>query len=135
MIGLTVNIAIFNLTRVGVLSVDFDEDNNVALVTLEAKTSTANGDVRYATYKIAVANGAGTPATASQKVARNGAPANIFTDAISIISQVNIPSGFTNLLAAWYNVANTTKSLRRAAAETQGLSAGWIDSSLTGVVS
>lgn len=135
MIALSVNIAIFNLTRVGVLDVVFKEDDLVALVTLEAKTSVANGDVRYQKYTIPVLDGAGTSATASQKIARTGSPANIFTDAISIISQVNIPSGYTNLLAAWYNVANTTKALRRAAAETQGLAAGWIDSSLVGVVS
>ncbi len=135
MIGLTVNIAIFNVTRVGVLDVDFREDDGVALVNLEAKTSVANGDVRYQKYTIAVQNGAGTGPTASQKIARNGAPTNIFQDALVIVSQVNIPSGFTNLLAAWSNSANTTKALRRAAAETQGLSAGWIDSSLTGVVS
>lgn len=134
MIALTTNIAIFNLTRVGVLNVEFDEDANVALVILEAKTSVVNGDVRYAKYQIAVADGLGTPATASQKVARAGSPPNVFTDAIATISQVNIPSGFTNLRTAWYAAANN-KAARRAAAETAGLAAGWIDASLTGVVS
>lgn len=131
MIALTTNIPIFNLTRVGVLAVAFDEDAQVAMVRLEAKTTVANGDVRYAEYTIPVVNG---PA-ASQKIARNGASTNIFVDAIVIVSQVIITNGYTNLLAAWYATANTTKALRRAAAETQGLAAGWIDASLVGVVS
>lgn len=133
MISLTTNIAIFNLTRVGVLDVDFREDDGTAVVTLEAKCSTGNGDFRYSKYQVVVVDGLGTPATASQKIARNGAPANIYSDAISLISQVNIPAGFTNLRNAWYGAANT-KAARRAAAETQGLAAGWIDASLTGAV-
>lgn len=131
MIALTVNIPIFNVTRIGVLDVLFEEDNAVAMVRLEAKTTVANGDVRYAEYTIPVLNAP----SMSQKIARNGAPVNIFRDAISVVSQVSIANGFTNLLAAWYNPANTTKALRRAAAETQGLAAGWIDNSLVGVVS
>ncbi|MFL5381304.1 MAG: hypothetical protein ACJ8GN_02135 [Longimicrobiaceae bacterium] len=137
MIGLTVNISIFNLTRVGVVDVDFREDDGVALVKLEARCSTANGgdNFRYGTFTIAVVDGLGTPATASQKVVRNATPnINIYTEAIAVVSQVNIPSGFTNLKNAWFGAANN-KAARRAAAETRGLADGWIDASLAGAVS
>lgn len=130
MITLTAAISIPNVTRVEVLSVDFDEDNSVATVRIVAR-SPPGPNLVSPVVNIAVQNGAATAVTASQKVARAAAPAGL-EFALVVVPQVNIPNGFANLLAAWFGAAN--KAARRRAAETQGLADGWIDASLAGAV-
>lgn len=126
MLTLTTPIAVPNVTRIQVLAVDFDEDAEVAFVTIEARSPPATG-LQYAKVRLRVAN---APAM-SHRLARNAEPTD-YTNALVLVSQAPIANGYTALAAAWFGAAN--KAARRSAAETQGLASGWIDASLAGTV-
>lgn len=131
MITLTTPVPIPNCTRVEVTDVTFDEDNDIAAIRLKARTAPAANLASQVTV-IQVKDGNGTAAKMSEKVARAATPAGL-EDVLVMVPAVNIVNGYTNLKNAWYGAANT-KGARRNAAETQGLAAGWIDSSLVGTV-
>jgi hypothetical protein len=132
MITLTTPVAIPNATRLEVADVQFDEDQSIATVTLRLRTPPAT-DLPGPAIVLYIADGAGTPQTASMKIARAGSPSGIH-NAATVVTQVNIVNGFTSLRTAWYAASPSTKAARRRAAETQGLADGWIDASLTGSV-
>lgn len=130
MITLTTPVAIPNGTRVEVTDVQFDEDNNTATVKVRALTAPVT-DRKGRALELFIVDGLGTPETASRKVARGPTPSGL-DDALVVLTQVNVPLGFTHLRDAWY--AASGKAARRRAAETTGLADGWIDASLAGSV-
>jgi hypothetical protein len=124
---LTTPYALPNGTRLIVASARPDDDNQVLNMTIEMRSAPGT-DIVVSTKSIAVRNGL------SDRVKRNSAPVagTMITEAMLFESQaVSTPTGYTDAMNAIRAAANTPTA-RRAALEAAGLTAGWIDASLTG---
>lgn len=125
MITLTAPFALANGTRLVATMAKPDDDEQVFTITYELRTAPAT-DIVLASQTIRVRN------TRSERLQRNASATGIAArDLIQVDPNgISTPTGYTDAIAAWRAAA--TPATRRAALDAVGLSAGWIDSSLTG---
>ncbi len=124
---LTTPYALPNGTRLIVASARPDDDNQILNVTIEMRSAPGT-DVVVSQKSLAIRNGL------SDRVRRNSAPVagTLITEAMLFDqAAVSTPTGYTDAMNAIRAAANTPAA-RKAALETAGLAAGWIDASLTG---
>lgn len=127
MIALNSPVALPNVTRLRVPFVDWTrEEEGIAIVVVEAILAGA-GQRQYKVFNLTVTD------ASVERVKANAGATDINNFLVKDVPSPAILGAFTALQAAWYGPANL--AVRRRAAETAGLTAGWIDASLAGVVS
>lgn len=115
-----------NGTRLIVIRVDPRDEDQEMTVTLQMRSSVASGDNVVSEATIVIRNGVSD--RVSRATLSAGQP---YSMALVPESRVlSTATGFTDAMAAWKGGSNNTG--RKAALETQMLSAGTIHSSLTG---
>lgn len=124
-IQLTTNITVSNGSRL-LLSIRPDEDAQAASVNAELRTSVANGDLVLSSKTLTLRNGFCDILRKRPSVAAGSFVAELLE---VVTNGINLAAGYDNAVAAYYGVA---KSLRKAALEQHGLSAGWLDATLAG---
>jgi hypothetical protein len=125
MLNLTTNIIIGSGGRL-LLSLRPDEDAQVAYVTAELRTSVPNGDIILASKTFTLRNGMCDLLRKRPSVALG----SFVSEVLEVVGQgISLPAGYDNAVAAYYGAA---KAGRKSALEQHGLTAGWIDVSLTG---
>lgn len=128
MITLTTPISIPNVTRWRIsplAGLSIDEDQNVMVAILQFLTGASQ--LVAAQIAVRVTNGG------CDKVIRNSSPTagQSVSDVAVLTTPIQLPSGFDNAVNAW-RLGGATSALRRQALEAHFLTAGIVDSSLTG---
>lgn len=125
MLNLTTPVNVGNGARL-FLSLKPNEDDQIAIVIAELRTSVPNGDLVLSRKTLAIRNGLcdfvrKRPSTI---------PGMLADDVLEVVSNgITLAGGYDNAISAYYGAA---KAGRKAALEVHGLAAGFIDASLTG---
>lgn len=124
-LNLTTPIPLPNGTRLSVASINVDDDNSIMSLTFQLRSPNAS-DLIVSQRVVQIRNGL------SDKIAKGSMPVGSGYDSALVVSvsAVSTPTGYTDAINAWR--AQASANTRKAALETLGLSAGWIDATLTG---
>ncbi len=124
-INLTTPVAITNGTRLVIADVNPNDAAQSMSITYELRTAPAT-DLLISTATIVIRN------STSDRVLRGAPPVGAGVQAFlrTELNAVATPTGYTDAINAWRGQA--TAAARRNALDALGLSAGWVDSSLTG---